>query len=113
MSGKDEKGFFDLNGHRYKVFFEDLDKFKDDDVGDRDILYGMSNHSVLAVAVNNSTAKSKQEETLIHEVLHCIFASTGFKHDEKLIMAISGGLNQLGVGKHLVRNIKKAGKSQK
>jgi len=109
---KDEKGFFNLNGHRYKVFFENLEKFRDDDVGDQDILYGMSNHSHLAIGVNTETAKTKQEETLIHEILHCIFASTGFDHDEKLIMAISGGLNQLGVGKYLARAVKKNGRAK-
>lgn len=107
---KDEKGFFDLNGHRYKVFFENLDKFKDGSAEEDDILFGVADHVNLAVAINNSTPKSKQEESMIHEISHCILASAGFTRSEKLIRALSAGFNQLGVGSHLVRNIKKAGK---
>lgn len=110
MSKKDTKGFFNLNGHRYKVFFEDLEEYKDDDAAKDDILFGIANHVHMLVGINNMAAKSKQEESMTHEIIHCILTPSGFSQNEKLVRVLAAGLNQLGVGKFLVRNVKKAGR---
>jgi len=105
---KDKEGYFKLNGHRYRVFFEDLGKYKDKDADEDETLFGMVNHSQLVVAINNLPAKSKQAEALIHEILHCILAPAGYEESEMIIRVISGGLNQLGVGEYLIRNVRKS-----
>lgn len=69
--------------------------------------WGMYLGSKCEILVNNSTCTARKEETVLHEIVHAILSSYGYDHDEDLIGAIASGFNQLGVGKHLMKRIKK------
>tara|TARA_R110002051_G_scaffold318947_1_gene402150 strand:+ start:1967 stop:2287 length:321 start_codon:yes stop_codon:yes gene_type:complete len=85
-----------IGGHEYEVIFTDLqheDSSKE--------LYGRHEVKDNIIYINKNIHKSRQQETLIHEILHAIHFNCGLKHNEGYIDALSNGLFQLGMGDYL------------
>ena len=92
-----------IGGHHYTVLCEDL-RHEDDSKE----LYGrhLVRHS--EILINSQIDETRQQETLIHEILHAILINAGHEHNEGMIDAISNGLHQLGVGDYLWKKAKKS-----
>ena len=59
-------------------------------------LYGQHNLTKCQILIaNDVTSKQKQEQTLIHEILHAIDCAVGTKLDEEQITALSRALYQV------------------
>lgn len=93
----------EVGGHPYEILF---DKLTHED--NRKELYGRHLVKENVILINEEIAHSRQQETLVHEILHAIFYNTGLKHDERIIEALSNGLHQLGVGDYLWKKAKKS-----
>ncbi len=85
-----------IGGYRYTI--EEVKELRSE--ADKP-LHGQHVWSQSKILLQKELPQPQKEEILIHEVLHAIFISTGHKHNEQLIDAISNGLAQLGVGKYL------------
>tara|TARA_R100001594_G_scaffold131372_1_gene170950 strand:- start:377 stop:670 length:294 start_codon:yes stop_codon:yes gene_type:complete len=91
-----------IGGHNYTIDCLDLqheDSSKE--------LYGRHLVRNSEILINNKINKERQEETLIHEVIHAILVNAGHEHDEGIIDALSNGLFQLGVGDYLWKKAQK------
>ncbi len=77
-------------GHRYTVI-----------AYDEDSLIGTTSFDTMTIKINSRAPREIQEETLIHEILHCIFFHSSerdwHEHPEALIQAIANGLWQAGI----------------
>tara|TARA_B100000029_G_scaffold206875_1_gene204627 strand:+ start:522 stop:830 length:309 start_codon:yes stop_codon:yes gene_type:complete len=91
-----------IGGHNYIIILEELCAGEQDKV-----LYGRHLVEDNIILINSKIEKSRQQETLIHEILHSIHYNCGLEHDERTIEAISNGLFQLGIGDYLWKKAQK------
>tara|TARA_R100000234_G_scaffold33593_1_gene19747 strand:- start:344 stop:637 length:294 start_codon:yes stop_codon:yes gene_type:complete len=91
-----------IGGHNYNI--ECLDLQHEDSSKE---LYGRHLVRNSEILINNKINKERQEETLIHEIIHAILVNAGHEHDEGIIDALSNGLFQLGVGDYLWKKAQK------
>ena len=91
-----------IGGHNYIIVLDELSSGKDNRV-----LYGRHLVEDNIILINSKIEKSRQQETLIHEILHSIHFNCGLEHDERAIEAISNGLFQLGIGDYLWKKAQK------
>ena len=95
-------GKLEIGGHIYEVSEENLvspDASRE--------LYGRHEVKENVIYINKDIHESRQQETLIHEIIHAIYFNCGLKHDEQYIDAISNGLFQLGIGEYIWEKIQK------
>jgi len=91
-----------IGGHIYDIVLKNLtheDESKE--------LYGRHEVKENIIYINDNIHKSRQQETLIHEILHAIHFNCGLPHNEQYIDAISKGLHQLGIGEYIWKKIQK------
>ena len=91
-----------IGGHNYIIVLDELSSGEDNRV-----LYGRHLVEDNIILINSKIEKSRQQETLIHEILHSIHFNCGLEHDERTIEAISNGLFQLGIGDYLWKKAQK------
>jgi Zn-dependent peptidase ImmA (M78 family) len=102
MRKKLNKWQIDIGGHIYTVVPTELTH--EDSTRE---LYGRHEVKENVIYINKNIHESRQQETLIHEILHAIYFNCGLKHDEQYIDAISNGLFQLGIGEYIWKKIQK------
>ncbi len=81
-----------IGAHEYSVRFEDVD-------GDSDARFGHAYPRKLQIYIDERAAKSQQEETFFHEVLHAIVDQvkciSDDKDEERIVQALGHGIYQM------------------
>ena len=57
--------------------------------------YGTANHMQGEIVLNTATPQEMQEETLLHEVIHCVNERFGLALEEDQVKALGAGLYQI------------------
>lgn len=98
-------------GHDYNIVL--VDNFKD--FGETRDLLGLALFSQRVIALRSDLRVDQLEETLIHEIGHCILYHCGHHNSltvrrEDLLDAFGSGFSLLGVGEFLLKKAKREGK---
>lgn len=89
-------------GHEYDVIIGTRGEYNREE---DPFYFGTADHTRNIIHINPKSPRDRQEQTLIHEVIHCILSHCHDlgEHDERLVAAMANGFFQLGFGKYLWR----------
>ncbi len=91
-----------IGAHEYKVVNRDLD-------GESDGRFGHMRNRSLQIYIDDRTARSQQEETFIHEMLHAVCANSHLfprgagEEEERIVQAIGHGIYEVLTANKLLR----------